>query len=101
MDTDSPDTVQQDFADTLRERMESMWGSSSHGFWDRPFYRDDVEFSDPLVAIKGLSTFKTLHGTLNDSFMLTNSSLQVLHPCFRRHPLMEILDTHAKKNLYL
>jgi hypothetical protein len=96
MDTDSLDTVQQDFADNLRERMESMWGSSSQGFWNRQFYREDVEFSDPLVAIKGLSTFKTLHGTLNDSFLLTNSSMQVQNPFSRPRFLVESLHLHAE-----
>ena len=78
MDADMRPTAQHDFAETLPERLESMWGASSQDFWSIPFYDQNAEFSDPLVATKGIGLLKKIQGTLNDSFLLTNSSMQVV-----------------------
>ncbi len=88
-----PITAQHEFADTLRERMESMWGTSSKDFWSVPFYTEDAEFSDPLVATKGIDLLKKIQGTLNDSFLLTNSTLQVMQLVFEK-------GAYFRKNAY-
>lgn len=72
---DVPDSATLEFADTLAERFESMWGPGAQMPPD--MFTKDVTFQDPLTSLSGFDSLQKAHNFINSSPLLACDNVKI------------------------